>query len=367
MAWLVEGLIPAHAGKTSSAPARTNLGAAHPRSRGENLVVNTGDQWTGGLIPAHAGKTRRPPRSTVSGRAHPRSRGENGVLRNGRVKVTGSSPLTRGKRVSSAAVSGRRGLIPAHAGKTLPRLYQRRGTWAHPRSRGENVMLAVRCPRRPGSSPLTRGKPSPRLSPCQASGLIPAHAGKTLLRRPRFGHLGAHPRSRGENQPKWAGGGASSGSSPLTRGKLACAIACARAIGLIPAHAGKTDAEPPVMLAVRAHPRSRGENCCTGAGSALKAGSSPLTRGKHLAGHVVISVDGLIPAHAGKTSRAARSPISPTAHPRSRGENAKGAGSALMGAGSSPLTRGKLSRRAGGLALARLIPAHAGKTRPHRA
>ena len=91
-----------------------------------------------------------------------------------------------------------------------------------------------------GSSPLTRGKHDlrDRLSP--EDRLIPAHAGKTLLRKRMGGAAAAHPRSRGENTRSWSDVTALAGSSPLTRGKpqlLADGIVQAR---LIPAHAGKT-------------------------------------------------------------------------------------------------------------------------------
>ena len=52
----------------------------------------------------------------------------------------------------------------------------------------------------PGSSPLTRGKLSAVLTCEEGTGLIPAHAGKTLDERPSFGETAAHPRSRGENR-----------------------------------------------------------------------------------------------------------------------------------------------------------------------
>ena len=71
------GLIPAHAGKTSAMASLASLFGAHPRSRGENLGVSgerfaetgsspltrgkpygwDGDVLLAGLIPAHAGKT----------------------------------------------------------------------------------------------------------------------------------------------------------------------------------------------------------------------------------------------------------------------------------------------------------------------
>ena len=50
---------------------------------------------------------------------------------------------------------------------------------AHPRSRGENQDENIVNLSKQGSSPLTRGKPTWQLFLAQASGLIPAHAGKT--------------------------------------------------------------------------------------------------------------------------------------------------------------------------------------------
>ena len=70
----------------------------------------------------------------------------------------------------------------------------------------------------------------------------------------------AHPRSRGENDKGGDGTGTGPGSSPLTRGKLRRPRRSGQALGLIPAHAGKTRKRRPLRTPVWAHPRSRGEN-----------------------------------------------------------------------------------------------------------
>ena len=74
-------------------------------------------------------------------------------------------------------------------------------------------------------------------------------------------------------------------------------------------------------LGAEAHPRSRGENSCSRSARASARGSSPLTRGKQSEVTEAMEMSGLIPAHAGKTqaSGPARQPF--PAHPRSRGEN----------------------------------------------
>ena len=70
------------------------------------------------------------------------------------------------------------------------------------------------------------------------------------------------------------------GSSPLTRGKHAVMAANPIGLGLIPAHAGKTENKQLIIETLAAHPRSRGENWCKPVARGLSAGSSPLTRGK---------------------------------------------------------------------------------------
>ena len=194
-------LIPAHAGKTRTSGARSSSHWAHPRSRGENI---SGTLWPGlqngsspltrgkrrhpeirrhpqGLIPAHAGKTRPQAFEGQADGAHPRSRGENRGRSSGRASMRGSSPLTRGKLDRGGLDLGRDRLIPAHAGKTKPAPSTRAPVKAHPRSRGENWVFSQECECFLGSSPLTRGKLKMFAHYVLDGGLIPAHAGKTLV------------------------------------------------------------------------------------------------------------------------------------------------------------------------------------------
>ena len=152
--------------------------------------------------------------------------------------------------------------------------------WAHPRSRGENLAVNGNFDGNFGSSPLTRGKPHPRGNVVDRGRLIPAHAGKTSVPcRSRPGSR-AHPRSRGENSPARTSSLSSWGSSPLTRGKHWSAHPDGEGQGLIPAHAGKTSSSWKWPKSWTAHPRSRGENGGGGMSTELESGSSPLTRGK---------------------------------------------------------------------------------------
>ena len=355
------------------------------------------------LIPAHAGKTLpvSPRRSRT--RAHPRSRGENMGLPIGYVSTPGSSPLTRGKRASGWHGASCGGLIPAHAGKTDQRgargstraahprsrgenddenthvvptvgsspltRGKRRGPstgaqgWAaHPRSRGENLPVGGWGCCVEGSSPLTRGKHLRGLGDPPRGGLIPAHAGKTFEGGELAACSGAHPRSRGENDAASFPYSSMVGSSPLTRGKRSYTHGYLLVSGLIPAHAGKTRRRNWDTCRSRAHPRSRGENWGTQPMPTDPPGSSPLTRGKPGSFRRRRGLARLIPAHAGKTGRGCRRGRASRAHPRSRGENCAGVNSLMLSPGSSPLTRGKPDRRASWKSDPWLIPAHAGKT-----
>ena len=158
------------------------------------------------------------------------------------------------------------------------------GPWAHPRSRGENCTYAINASTDAGSSPLTRGKHRQRGRLLDRNRLIPAHAGKTSKLEGTDVNFEAHPRSRGENGLTSAGTAVKAGSSPLTRGKHAIPAASATPMRLIPAHAGKTVTASSRACQSAAHPRSRGENGLIFPVFGLFPGSSPLTRGKRVAG-----------------------------------------------------------------------------------
>ena len=375
-------LIPAHAGKTQYPMVRRQESEAHPRSRGENTLASyRGAKLSGSspltrgkhhhtarghqedrLIPAHAGKTPIVLHGHRSQAAHPRSRGENVLPRLPSADFAGSSPLTRGKLQGSAVDPCRAWLIPAHAGKTGSHRRTGQMCRAHPRSRGENGRAAAADFHTNGSSPLTRGKLDRVHALRVRHRLIPAHAGKTTCLGLRTSATPAHPRSRGENAARRLQGRRPGGSSPLTRGKPRTGFWSGATTGLIPAHAGKTRMRTSSISPSRAHPRSRGENRTLTLPAPRPSGSSPLTRGKLELGFSAPQVFRLIPAHAGKTRFADAAGLRAPAHPRSRGENNALGRRCHVGEGSSPLTRGKPPRRVRPRRRYGLIPAHAGKT-----
>ena len=153
--------------------------------------------------------------------------------------------------------------------------------------------------------------------------------------------MAAHPRSRGENGIEITIDQEKAGSSPLTRGKHILRVLEGKAERLIPAHAGKTVVTCFTMSPLRALPRSRGENVWSLRQTRRCSGSSPLTRGKQRPSASTLEIQRLIPAHAGKTVTRARCCTIGPAHPRSRGENAPATTRIARPGGSSPLTRGK--------------------------
>ena len=154
-------------------------------------------------------------------RAHPRSRGENAASSWGGRQFPGSSPLTRGILDHEPLVAAALRLIPAHTGETGRTTATKLPSGAHPRSCGENAMSPGQITAEEGSSSLTQGKHEDERYPGCAVGLIPAHAGKTHMVTVLVTCSRAHPHSRGENLRKSAHMSAGSGSFPLTRGKPA--------------------------------------------------------------------------------------------------------------------------------------------------
>mgnify|MGYP000881839593 CR=1 FL=1 len=282
-----------------------SVSGSSPLTRGKHSQGSDG--WPHKrLIPAHAGKTLTLSRATTKATAHPRSRGENDTREVTLCAALGSSPLTRGKPTVVFQVLERCRLIPAHAGKTSCCRGATGRTWAHPRSRGENVLSGLQQASGSGSSPLTRGKRVLHGDDLALAGLIPAHAGKTGTTTVQPCTTRAHPRSRGENLKSSLLSLCRTGSSPLTRGKPIAAATALASTRLIPAHAGKTRFSLLLSVLRTAHPRSRGENTAQIGAESVDLGSSPLTRGKHAFVMRVSSIPRLIPAHAGKTRRPPR-------------------------------------------------------------
>ena len=202
-------------------------------------------------------------------------------------KRTGSSPHTRGLRCPRRPGRRRRRIIPAHAGFT-----------GEPLDHGG---------RRVGSSPHTRGLRPSELGTGAGAGIIPAHAGFTPHRRRRRGLPADHPRTRGVYIALTHDVINVAGSSPHTRGLPAACGGGEDVLGIIPAHAGFTHPWRRRGRQWRDHPRTRGVYSEMRDAGLEGYGSSPHTRGLRAAHRARVAEGGIIPAHAGFTSRRTRS------------------------------------------------------------
>ena len=153
------------------------------------------------------------------------------------------------------------------------------------------------------------------------------------------------------------------GSSPLARGLPAEGIDGDARGGIIPARAGFTSQSSRGKRLGPDHPRSRGVYFDRPDLVREGDGSSPLARGL-LAGRLGgLGPRRIIPARAGFTVRAVRSGRALPDHPRSRGVYPIRWRCPRAPFGSSPLARGLPSGRSGLAGLSRIIPARAGFTR----
>ena len=218
------------------------------------------------------------------------------------------------------------GLIPAWAGKTKGGTTLHQGSWAHPRVGGENALLICRLKSATGSSPRGRGKLQDFAARLQATGLIPAWAGKTAGVPWYADGRRAHPRVGGENLSSGWHPLKGPGSSPRGRGKRFGCTSVAVGSGLIPAWAGKTGVASSVSAGLAAHPRVGGENHGNSVTRVRRPGSSPRGRGKLNTLPQEASPGRLIPAWAGKTAAPRWPALVRRAHPRVGGENAGNAG-----------------------------------------
>ena len=375
-------IIPAYAGSTQATLRRRHSRPDHPRIRGEHVwkpaetpkAAGSSPHTRGApscrcpappsrrIIPAYAGSTKTFPRSHTNVSDHPRIRGEHadGVL--SRMSIGGSSPHTRGAPARPGHPAPVAGIIPAYAGSTT---YDKTGSYLepdHPRIRGEHENTPPGFNARVGSSPHTRGaRGSVRAGRCRI-GIIPAYAGSTPP-APKSRNTGRdHPRIRGEHRLQGMPVRPDQGSSPHTRGAPKKREDPENAARIIPAYAGSTGTTWSAMKPTTDHPRIRGEHERSGRFLVGSAGSSPHTRGARPGGRSLLLGRGIIPAYAGSTAEVPANVRRHEDHPRIRGEHSATQPTTLVIPGSSPHTRGALTRLRRILKIQGIIPAYAGST-----
>ena len=151
------------------------------------------------IIPAHAGNTAESISSSMTIRDHPRTCGEHSNVFHHNSAKNGSSPHMRGTRDRVPVAPVVVGIIPAHAGNTVLLSMPRKLTRDHPRTCGEHLPTACVFHPLTGSSPHMRGTRNPDEHKRHTEGIIPAHAGNTRYGTPRRGLRRDHPRTCGEH------------------------------------------------------------------------------------------------------------------------------------------------------------------------
>ena len=172
-----------------------------------------------------------------------------------------------------------------------------------------------------GSSPRLRGTRVAHSGVRGCARFIPAPAGNTGRGRARMASAAVHPRACGEHASFIMACRASCGSSPRLRGTRSVGNHIHAGSRFIPAPAGNTLAACSTRRLKTVHPRACGEHArCRGGGRRAR-GSSPRLRGTRSHVWVCKIVDRFIPAPAGNTQQAARSPHAKAVHPRACGEH----------------------------------------------
>ena len=131
---------------------------------------------------------------------------------------------------------------------------------------------------------------------------------------------------------------------------------------IIPAHAGQTLRARRAPSSRPDHPRACGANASTISAASSRVGSSPRMRGKHAYRPRPHAADRIIPAHAGQTKPKTLPQLLRTDHPRACGANMFFVSRCPFLYGSSPRMRGKFGAGRQGHVQDRIIPAHAGQT-----
>ena len=114
-------------------------------------------RFVNGITPAHAGNSKGPQVQTVVFEDHPRSCGEQYVLNGSPIPGKGSPPLMRGTDEIFNGWSHKPGITPAHAGNRSEQRGETRNSRDHPRSCGEQRPPSSGRTCWQGSPPLMRG------------------------------------------------------------------------------------------------------------------------------------------------------------------------------------------------------------------
>ena len=276
-----------------------------------------------GITPAGAGKTVLQCCIVRATADHPRGCGENSNVASGNFSAAGSPPRMRGKQLCFRPPTAENRITPADAGKTevVSRLTAVEAD--HPRGCGENRNPLRRVGNKNGSPPRMRGKPSREEVTFFFPRITPADAGKTIKDKKGCYSQQDHPRGCGENLYLQTYRQGRKGSPPRMRGKLSLRAVLIVVDRITPADAGKTQFTAYPTNMCQDHPRGCGENTATLNEQTGTPGSPPRMRGKLIQKGKQKRLDGITPADAGKTWQPQHIDRNLQDHPRGCGENTK--------------------------------------------
>ena len=173
---------------------------------------------------------------------------------------------------------------------------------------------------------------------------------------------GDHPRRCGENRPVPVQSIGIRGSPPQVRGKLSLRAVLIVVDRITPAGAGKTKQWRCVFVRYWDHPRRCGENTACATICNRHIGSPPRMRGKLVDSVNANHGDRITPADAGKTRALREQGETHWDHPRGCGENCRFPFFRVRYIGSPPRMRGKRIPNKILVFPERITPADAGKT-----
>jgi len=187
-----------HSAITTKHAVRKRRTAVHPRARGELAITTPIPHNVLRFIPALAGNSQPSPSGPTAISVHPRARGELKIGTQDAHGDIGSSPRSRGTPPPPASFSSGSRFIPALAGNSHAPGSTRPSPSVHPRARGELLKGVGGGHAKCGSSPRSRGTRITGRTTHARLRFIPALAGNSPPHRPLRLPLPVHPRARGE-------------------------------------------------------------------------------------------------------------------------------------------------------------------------
>ena len=226
----------------------------------------------------------------------------------------------RGKDLPQFMTSFCSRITPAHAGKSGNLSVSAVARKDHPRTCGEKPAQHFLIHRRQGSPPHMRGKEIFFFLDPAAIGITPAHAGKSQHCFSGEIFFRDHPRTCGEKIPRTTPYREALGSPPHMRGKVPHPRIQQADARITPAHAGKSSLYWSMSSVFQDHPRTCGEKTAREIPHKQKMGSPLHMRGKEVDHRAFPTRLGITPAHAGKRTQSQTSQALGWDHPCTCGE-----------------------------------------------